>query len=88
MPRFTFGRCSSCEFMVPVGRDGTVARHFRRYHTHAHQIVTELCDGTGWACTGSPLVVEAASSRTARSRAAPRFVCCGLHMMLTEANRL
>jgi hypothetical protein len=64
--RFTFGRCPDCEFIVPLQDDGTVARHYRRFHTHAHQIVKQLCIGYGFECTGSPISVAATTARRAR----------------------
>lgn len=66
MKRFTFGRCPDCEFIVPLQEDGTVARHYRRFHTHAHQIAKQLCLGHGFECMGEPLRVAATTARRAR----------------------
>lgn len=66
MPRFEFARCSSCSFLVPARR-GVAAKHYYSYNTHSHQVVKQVCDGSGWKCIGEPIVVEAASVRRARS---------------------
>jgi hypothetical protein len=69
MARFQLGRCSECEKIVVLMRDGNVARHYRLYQTHGHAVVKQACLGFGFPPLGAPVVIEATTSRRARQLA-------------------
>lgn len=69
MARFQLGRCCECEQLIPLLRDGTVGRHYRLVQSHCHTVMKQSCLGFGFEPLGSPVVIEATTSRRARQLA-------------------